>query len=54
MGSSGPRAEVYGIGHRHEVAVAVSMPVADQLIAAGAPLTFRDERAAMAGERRSA
>jgi hypothetical protein len=54
MGPSGPRAEVYGIGHRHEVTVPVSMPVADRLIAAGAPLTFRDERGLRAEDRLSA
>jgi hypothetical protein len=45
---------VYGIGHRHEVTVPVSMPVADRLIAAGAPLTFRDERGLRAEDRLSA
>jgi hypothetical protein len=54
MGPSGARAEAYGVGSRHEVTVSVSMPVADRLIAAGAPLTIRHEQGTRAEDRLSA
>jgi hypothetical protein len=39
---TGARAEVYGVGHRLPVRLAISLRLATRLVEAGAPLTLRD------------
>ena len=43
VGSSGCRAEVYGLGHRHPATVRVSVALARELAEAGAPCDVRVE-----------
>lgn len=45
-GEGGVRAEVHGSGHRLPARLPVSLRLATELVAAGAPLTVVDEEAA--------